>query len=168
MIDDQFSTETAPAPAPGPWWKTRAALIGGALVIAAAGTGIGLAATGGSGTVTIHGSINLGFVAADDTTNPGASIAGSNLIKAGDACDASDGYTDVGQGAAVTIGGTTGQIGVGALSAGTETAGGYCQFTFSVPVPGGQSAYTVTVSHRGTQTLTADEVRNGIVLTLGD
>lgn len=169
MSETNETTDTEAPVAPQPPRKRRNLIVGGAVaVIVAVGIAIGITATSGSGSVQIHGSVNLGFLGAEDTTNPGASIDGSNLIKAGDACTAADGYTDVAQGTAVSVGGGSGQIGVGALSAGRETSGGYCQFTFSVSVPAGQSAYTVTVSTRGTQTLTAAEVTSGIVLTLGE
>lgn len=169
MSETNETTDVTEAPAaPRPPRRRHMLIIGGAAaVIVAAGIAIGIS-TSSSSTVQIHGSINLGFLAAVDTTDPNASITGSDLIQAGQACTAAGGYTDVAQGTAVTVGGSGGQIGVGALSAGKETAGGYCQFTFSVSVPAGQSAYTVTVSTRGTQTLTAAEVKSGIVLTLGE
>ena len=47
-------------------------------------------------------------------------------------------------------------LGVGALSGGGISNGAYV-FSFDVPVPSGQSVYTVTISHRGTQTFTADQ-----------
>lgn len=159
----------APPAAPRGSRTRRNWIIGGVVaVIAAAGIAIGVAAFSGPGTIQIHGSINLGFTASEDTTNPDASITGDNLIQAGDACTAASGYTDITPGATVTVGGGSGQsIGVGPLSSGKETSGGYCQFTFSIAVPAGQSAYTVSVSDRGVQTLSAAEVRDGIILTLG-
>jgi len=94
----------------------------------------------------------------------------------GDPCAGGEGYSDISQGVAVTVGNQTGAtIGVGALSGGVvqgaRTTGtvttGTCVFSFDVPVPGGQSEYTVTISHRGTQTYTLDQVAAGIALTLG-
>ena len=90
----------------------------------------------------------------------------------GDTCVALGGYSDISEGTAVTVGGSTGQtLNIGSLSRGTiigqSGQPASCQFAFSVFVPSGQSLYTVTISHRGTQTFTPDQVAAGISLTLG-
>lgn len=83
------------------------------------------------------------------------------------ACEGTGGYDDITAGTAVTVGGASGQtLGIGSLGSGVDQ-GFACVFPFDVAVPGGQSIYTVTISHRGTQTLTPAEVAAGITLTLG-
>lgn len=165
MDDLEVAGDTTPEPVRVPLWRKRraqvvaaVALVGAAVVVA---TYLGFSS---DSQIHVRGSLNLGLLAAVDPSN-------QNITSpvAGDTCEAAGGYDDISPGATVTVGGSTGQtLGVGALSAGHETAGGYCQFTFDVQVPAGQSAYTVTVSHRGTQTFTPAQVEAGIVLTLGD
>lgn len=117
--------------------------------------------------VSVHGEISLGlFDAVDQTT-------GSALqLHDGDPCTPTAGFSDISEGTAVNIGGSTGQtLAVGALGAGVLRGNDkgvlVCQFGFQVLAPGGQSLYTVTVSHRGTQTFTPDQIAQGISLTLG-
>lgn len=89
------------------------------------------------------------------------------------ACDANParGYTDISAGTAVTIGDQTGQtIGIGALGPGKLTGDGaqrICQFAFNVTVPAGKTTYTVTISHRGTQSYTPAQVEQVLDVTLG-
>jgi len=115
----------------------------------------------------MHGQISLApFDAIDSTTGTAISLHD------GDPCTATAGFSDIAEGTAVNIGGSTGQtLGVGALGAGVLRDNGsgilVCQFAFQALVPGGQSIYTVTISHRGTQTFTPDQVAAGISLTLG-
>lgn len=159
-------TETdAPQPAHRPIWRKPSVQIIGAVVVIAAAIGAWSIASKSSTTTTaVHGSLNLGILAAVDPTNsdPTSPIAG-------DSCQSAGGYSDIVQGAEVTIGGSTGQtLGIGQLGAGTETSGGYCSFPFSVQVAGGQSEYTVTISTRGTQVFTPQQAAQGIALTLGD
>ncbi len=160
--------EPTSAPTP-PWWRRRPLIIGGAVVLAAAGVGIGFAVNSGPGTIQVHGVLALGPLDAIDTT--------TGTPANGDACEATSGYDDISAGTAVVVGNGTGQtIGTGTLSPGIEahvddSAGeplGNCSFQFSVNVPAGEDEYTVTISHRGTQVLTADQLKSGILLTLGD
>jgi hypothetical protein len=156
-----------PTPAPA-WLRKRPLIAAGIVVVAAAGIAIGVTATSGPGTVQIHGALALGPLAAIDTT--------TGIPADGDACQAEGGYDDITAGAAVVGNGTGQTIGTGALQAGTEanvddSAGtplGNCTFHFAATVPAGESTYTVTISHRGMQTLTPQQVTNGILLTLGD
>lgn len=119
--------------------------------------------------VHVKGTLTLNSGYLDNAT-------GFNAETNGDPCAGGQGFSDISQGVAVTVGNQTGAtIGVGALSDGAvrdvQTTGsvtiGTCVFSFDVPVPGGQGAYTVTISHRGTQTYTPDQVAAGIALTLG-
>lgn len=159
---------TEPQPAAAPLWRRRRVQLAGAAVLAAAGVGVYFALSG-SGQVHVRGTLQLGPLSAVDTTN-------FDHAANGDACTAGQGYSDISAGTTVVVGGSTGQtLAVGALSAGVERnvdnslglAVGDCVFSFDVTVPGGQSAYTVTISHRGTQTFTPAQVANGIALTLG-
>lgn len=146
------------------------------LLAAAAAVAIGVStyvATSSSATAQIHvrGTLRLGPTAAADMIHP------VGAVENGDVCQSGAGYDDITAGAAVTVGGSNGQpLAVGPLSGGAEagvddSAGmalGFCVFSFDVGVPDGQSAYTVTISHRGTQTFTPEQVAAGIALTLGN
>ncbi|WP_345383275.1 hypothetical protein [Pseudonocardia yuanmonensis] len=94
---------------------------------------------------------------------------GYGTVSAGSACSGSGGYSDVHAGTGVTISNATGAvIATGSLSAGRASST-TCDFTFTVPdVPAGEDFYQVEVSHRGTLTYTADELRSGLGLSLGD
>lgn len=163
-------TPVTEQPPTQPSKKKRNLIIAGIAVLAAAGTAIGVAVSGGgAGSFTLKGTLTLNALGSGDSTNP--------LSPAdGDPCITTGGYTDIAQGATVTIGGSTGQsLAVTGLSAGVETgvetddgvALGTCVFKFSVEVPAGQSAYTVTISHRGTQTFTPAQAQAGVTLSLG-
>lgn len=91
-------------------------------------------------------------------------------------CAGSGGYSDIVDGAAVTItdqGGTviaTGQLDVGRANVDTATNRPIdCTFTFSVMhVPDGKTFYGVTVSHRGAISYSAAQAKGGQVgLSLG-
>lgn len=167
--DGAETRASTPAPATPPW-RRRPAQIAAVAVLAMAGAGIGFAVSdSGPGQISVHGTLQLSPLAAVDSTD-------FEHAANGDACEAGQGYSDITSGATVVVGGSTGQtLGIGALSAGVETnvdsslglAMGFCVFSFDVPVPAGQSAYTVTISHRGTQTFTPAQVAAGIELTLG-
>lgn len=163
QVPTSADADTTP-PAQRPIWRKPSVQIIAAVVVVAAGIGAWLITNQSSATIAVRGSINLGLLAAVDPANSDP----TNPI-GGDPCQSAGGYTDIAQGAEVTIGGSTGQtLGIGQLGAGTETSGGYCSFPFSVQVAGGQSEYTVTISTRGTQVFTPQQVAQGIVLTLGD
>jgi hypothetical protein len=157
-------------PAPHQPRKRRNLIIGGAVALAAAATGIAFAVNGsGPGTITVHGTLLVGPTGSGDSTN-------TNSAADGDACLSVGGYTDIARGATVTIGGGTGQtLAVTPLGSGHEANVNYslgvpagdCAFPFSVQVPAGQSAYTVTIGHRGTQTFTPAQVQSAIALSLG-
>lgn len=158
---EPYQYESALNAAAVPLWKRRPIQLGTIATVAAAAIGIYFATSSRPGTIHVHGALNLGLLAAGDTTNP------SNPT-AGDSCEATGGYSDITQGATVTIGAQTGQtLAIGALSSGIETASGYCAFSFDIAVPASQSAYTVTISHRGTQTFTPAQAAQPIELSLG-
>jgi hypothetical protein len=117
--------------------------------------------------VNVHGTIALGAFDATDTTSGSAANQ-----QDGDLCVATSGFNDISQGTAVMIGNSTGQtIAVTALGAGVlrQDSGGvlHCTFAFGTLVSGGQPLYTVTISHRGTQTFSPDQIAAGISLSLG-
>jgi hypothetical protein len=185
--DTALETTGATPTAPAPWWRQPGPAILAGAVIIAAGVGIGIALTGGSGStpaaaasttgppsINMHGSLTIPFITTD-LFNPNAhdtTVSATEAPRIGDPCEALGGYSDISTGVAVTIGGSSGQtLAVGALGAGSVAGqpgqSASCEFTFNVDVPGGQSLYTVTISHRGTQTFTPDQVAAGISLTLG-
>ncbi len=98
-------------------------------------------------TITMHGSLTL--------KHPAWVSATGTL---GEDCTALDGYNDISAGTAVTIGDQTGAtIVVTQLEQGQVTADG-CAFNFDTQVPAGRTSYTVTVSHRGTQVFSPDQI----------
>lgn len=181
--------EPAPTAAPlatAPWWRQPGPVILAAAVIIAAGIGTGIAVAGSGGSAAqaaaspspspsmldVAGSITIPFGTTLDQTARDTSPNPRTAPVLHDPCVAEGGYTDISEGTAVTVGGSTGQtLGIGSLGPGlvfANSAGNAeCQFGFSVSVPAGQSIYTVTISHRGTQTFTPDQVAAGIQLTLG-
>lgn len=159
-----------------------AAGVAGVLAVAAgawfAGKGSGSTPTAAASSpspsqITITGTLTLMFGASFDPNARDTAVTGTQP-RLNDPCVAIGGYNDITQGAAVTIGGQTGQtLGIGALSAGNVGVTGaennaVCLFDFSVAVPSGQSVYTVTISHRGTQTFTPAEVQQTLQLSLGN
>lgn len=170
----QAESEPAPQPEPvveprTPLWRRRPVQLLAAAAAVAIGLGAYFAASSGPAQIHVRGTLQLGPLSAVDSTN-------FDHAANGDGCTAGQGYSDITAGATVVVGGSTGQsLGVGALNAGVERnvdsslglALGDCVFSFDVAVPGGQTAYTVTISHRGTQTFTPQQVAAGIQLTLG-
>lgn len=144
------SITTAPATPPRRTFPT-AALAGTATVALAIGFGAGwLAHSSSSATTAVHGSLTL---------------PDGGYTSTGDVCSGSGGYQDISAGVAVTIGDQTGKtLAVTSLAAGTFGGGG-CQFAFSAKVPAA-TTYTVTISHRGTQTFTPTDVTSGFNMTL--
>lgn len=118
-------------------------------------------ATPAAATITVSGHLTLqrGFLFQD---------ASSTTCSA----NPNDGFTDISEGVAVTIGDQTGQtLAVTQLEAGLlvsgNLAGHACQFGFSAQVPGGKTLYTVLISHRGTQTFTHAQAMSQVEITLG-
>ncbi|MBN9607841.1 MAG: hypothetical protein J0I11_00805 [Actinobacteria bacterium] len=88
----------------------------------------------------------------------------------GSSCRGKGGYSDIGQGVAVTVYDASGKI----VSAGSVTGSTYdagaCKFQWSASgVPSGAGPYQVEVSHRGRMTVTEQDARSGAIhLTLGN
>lgn len=163
------SPETPTAPVP--WFrKRRNQAIGAVAVLVAAGVAVGLPVTGaGPGTITVHGTLSIGGMANDTGSDPFSPVDG-------DPCYGIGGYSDITAGKTVTISGGTGQVlATTGLSSGVETdlpanasiATSNCVFSFSAQVPAGQSAYTIAVSGRGSQTFTPAQAQAGVALSLG-
>lgn len=182
--------EPAPPSPAAPWYRRPGPLALATAVVAAAGIGIGVGLAGHStpfatpaaaettsapSTILLSGSLTVPFLGTDlfapQAVDPSQPPSGAPML--GDPCITQGGFTDITAGAAVTIGGPDGKtIAVGALEAGqvAGTAGqpAQCEFDFSVQVPQGLAEYTVTVSHRGTEVFTPEQVLQGEVkLTLG-
>jgi hypothetical protein len=87
-------------------------------------------------------------------------------------CVGYGGYSDINQGAQVTIRDEKGTVvGAGQLGAGTLDVSSkppLCQFTWSVKdVPRGHSYYQLEVSHRGALELKEEQLRGVVLSTLG-
>ena len=185
MSETTDVTETAAEPQPSHTRRNLA--IGGLVILAAAGIAIGLTLAGSSSPtpavvaatkaapIEMEGEITVPFLGTDlfaaqaQDVSSGASAAPN----VGDTCVTLSGFSDISAGTAVTVGGPTGQtVAVGALDdgkvAGEAGQTASCEFDFTIQVPKGLSEYTVTISHRGTQVFTPDQVQNSeIQLTLG-
>lgn len=165
--------------------RTRALAGAGAVLVLAAGIGIGVTLTGGG-----SGSKPTAPVAATAaTTSLSAAtftLGGTFTLKLGafqwdraadgsTPCTGRQGYDDITEGTPVVVtdqGGTaiaTGELGTG--SAAVDSATGratQCVFGFEVSSVPDRPFYGITVSHRGTQTYSASQVRTGgVSLTLG-
>lgn len=107
-----------------------------------------------SGTITLTGSMTL-----FDT----------DLQSYGEGCSGTGGYSDIAEGASVTIYDDSGKIvGTGRLNHSSTVGTGGCQFDFAVDVPSDKPFYQVEVTHRGKVTYSAADVKAGnIELSLG-
>jgi hypothetical protein len=185
-----FTVGEQPLPvAPRPSRRNRNVVyaIVGAVVVLGAGIGVGVALSGssapakaaaaassGPAQIEMDGALTIPFLGSDlfapQAEAPGAT---GSSVDQGDPCVTLGGFTDITAGAAVTIGDSTGKtVAVGALEAGTVAAqadnSAACEFDFAIQVPAGLSEYTVTISHRGTQVFTPEQVHDGQVkMTLG-
>jgi len=157
MEDLSSSTTTPPlSPAkPQPSLVRTSTLAISTALALAAGFGAGWAShtsSGGSSSAStaVHGTLTL---------------PDGGYTSVGTTCAGSGGYQDISAGVAVTIGDQTGKtLAVTSLQAGTFGGGG-CQFAFSAKVATA-TTYTVTISHRGTQTFTPADIPGGFNLTL--
>jgi hypothetical protein len=88
-----------------------------------------------------------------------------------DGCHGTGGYSDIAEGAPVTVYNADGRIvSTGTISYSTGLSSTSCYLGFTAfDVPGGQGPYQYEVSHRGRLTFTEDQGRDGSVsATLGD
>ncbi|MEV6607414.1 hypothetical protein [Kutzneria sp. NPDC051319] len=125
----------------------------GALFQAAAGTGG--TTSSAAATFTMLGTFKL----------YGTSTGTSSM------CHGSGGYSDIADGAAVTVYDAAGKVtAVGAITQPSSLGVLGCTFSIVVPnVPNGEKFYQIEISHRGKVTVTADDAKAGRVsLTLGN
>lgn len=116
-----------------------------------------------SGTITLQDSSNGEYGTVDITSNNGS-------------CQGAGPYSDLSSGTAVIVANAQGQtVATGQLLAGQTDSNSdasfvdECTMPFTVPnVPIGLSNYTVTISHRGSQVVSAAEARSGVELTIGN
>jgi hypothetical protein len=132
--------------------------------------------------VTVHGDLTV----TDYGTPRSLNDRRSNVnVRTGDPCTADGGYSDIAEGAAVTVYDPSGKvIGVGSLDAGTvskdvTTSGSAlttgppyypyeCAWTFTVEDLPAVNFYGVAVSHRGTINVPKSELdTDGVHLNLG-
>ncbi|GAA2873688.1 hypothetical protein GCM10010472_33700 [Pseudonocardia halophobica] len=153
-----FGTTGAPAPVR----SRKGVFVGGiAAGVAALGLVIGIGAVASAASsMDVTGTFRL----VDD------GYYGYGGFSSGSVCSGGGGYSDIHAGTGVTIANAAGAvIATGSLSPGRASSSTTCDFTFTVPdVPAGEDFYQVEVSHRGTLTYTADELRAGLGLSLGD
>jgi len=73
------------------------------------------------------------------------------------------GYSDLREGASVTVYGKTGErLGLGELKDPYGEANGFCIFSYDVPdIPAGEGIYSVEVTHRGELSGSESEVEDG-------
>lgn len=151
----------AATPTPPPRWPWLVLAI--SVLIAAFGVLFGLGVFAGSSgifssTFTMTGSITVYGSSYSEFTTDGEG-----------GCTGTGGYSDMNPGTAVIVADSSGHtIATGELGNGKTTEDGSCLFPITVQnVPAGLSQYAVTVSHRGTRLVSANEARTGLELTLG-
>ena len=154
----KVSLPASPTNLPKKWLVVAAGVI--ALGVAGGGAIIAVVHSAGQTTRTIRGALDL----AQDTSGFGENFSGSGE---GSPCNGSGGYSDIGQGTAVTVHDATGKVvAEGSLDAG-KILSGDCVFTFSVAHVPDSKFYGIEVSHRGTVTFARSEA--GFAgLTLGN
>jgi hypothetical protein len=133
--------------------------IGAIIAAALAVVIVALAGGFGAGTFTMTGTLIL-----VDQTSLGAS---AQVDKA--PCEGTGGFSDLSSGTAVLVQDSTGQtLATGSLGAGQrDGASGACLIPFAVTgVKDGLSEYSVTISHRGTQVVTAANAHSGFTLSI--
>lgn len=162
-----------PPPAPLPQRRFSGALIavliGAAALVALGVLAVALAVFSGSGGVAGVGT-PAGFTYAGTFTLIDTSTSYSGITSTGSTCEGRGGYSDIHAGTQVVVKSASGEVlATGSLTGGTPTGITECTFSYSVgPIPGGQSNYGMTVSHRGDLYYSEDELKDGPALTLGD
>lgn len=118
-------------------------------------------AVGGLGTWLYLGSRSID-VAGDITV---ASL--DSVRSVGGTCTTSGGYADIKTGAQVVVKDATGNV-VATTTLGPGTGvGGTCTFPFRIEVPSGSDFYGVELGRRGSVQYTADQMADGVHLTIG-
>jgi hypothetical protein len=142
-----------PPPPRRPWWLIPG-IIGASIAAVAVLVAAGLLFLN-SRTIDVAGDITV-------------TDAGGILPYAG-TCKTSGGFADIAAGAQVVIKDSTGKVvATTTLAGGTgPTAGGTCTFGFHTSVPSGSDFYGVELGRRGVVQFTADQLADGVHLTLG-
>jgi hypothetical protein len=111
----------------------------------------------------------VGVTSATITLTGSMTLFDTDLQSYGGGCSGRGGYSDIAEGASVTIYDDAGKIvGAGHLGHSSMSSSGGCTFDFSVDVPDGKPFYQVEVTHRGKVTYPAADVKAGTVeLSLG-
>jgi hypothetical protein len=155
------AADTPPEPTPGtPWYRRKRNQVIGSSVIAVLIIGA-VVAIAIPKTFALEGSMILTGTEDDDWLTYGEDDAG---------CVGYGGYDDiVGPDTQVIVRDATATtVAVGGLDYGTPVSGTGCVFFFTVDgVPAGKDFYSVEISHRGELQYLEDELREGIVATLG-
>jgi hypothetical protein len=143
-----------------PAWLVPAAAAAAGLIVGAGGVGLAWGLSDGGGTPAVAGS------SASPAAAKSFALTGSMTLKqasfASGPCSGTGGYSDIGEGASVTVYDGGGQVvATGALEAGRRV-GLNCEFGVWVAnVPAGPKFYQVEVSHRGKVTLSAEDAQAG-------
>jgi hypothetical protein len=122
-------------------------------------------------TATGDGDTNSGRSSSATFTMLGTFKLYGTSTGSGSTCRGSDGYSDIADGASVTVYDAAGKVdAVGAITKPYSLGVQGCSFSIVVPdVPDGEKFYQVEVTHRGKITVPADEARTGMVsLSLGN
>jgi hypothetical protein len=146
-----------PEPEPG---KSRRGLVIGLITLAVVGLiGGGVAWYAyANRTITVSGTMSL---MADPS--PSEYSDPHFVMLSGDRCAGQGGYSDLREGASVTVYGKTGErLGLGELKDSYGEANGFCIFSYDVPdIPAGEGIYSVEVTHRGELSGSESEVDDG-------
>jgi hypothetical protein len=131
----------------------------------------GLSQPNGPGPALLFASATSSRAPAATFTLTGSfSLYGSSDISGG-SCQGSGGYSDIADGASVTVYDAAGKVdAVGEITKPHSLDGLGCAFSIVVSkVPNGEDFYQIEVTHRGKVTVTADDAKAGrVALTLGN
>lgn len=94
-------------------------------------------------------------------------VADSATPYDGSACVTDGGFVDIRRGAQVVIKNSAGAVVATTTLGSGISKGGACTFAFNVEVPTGSDFYGVELGRRGTVQFTADQLADGVHLTIG-
>lgn len=145
--------QTYPPPAPQrPGWLIPVLVAAAVLVLAIAG--VAAWALLANRDMAVTGDITV--------TSP------SGVTSVGTVCTVGGGYADIKTGTQVVIKDAVGKVlATTVLGVGTGDGGRGCRFPFRVDVPRGSDFYGVDLGRRGVVQFTADQMADGVHLTIG-
>jgi hypothetical protein len=149
MTPDQLPS--APVAPKRPEWLVALVIVGTVALILAVGGGAWWWTTQRS--ITVDGDI---------TVNSRADVTST-----GTGCFTGGGYADIKSGAQVVIKDDSGKVIATTTLGPGDAIGAGCTFPFSVDVPRGSDFYGVELGRRGSVQYTADQLADGIHLTIG-